>query len=188
MSESRPVGRDDELTAARAGDPAAIGALVLAHQRAVYSLALRMLGVRDLAEDLTQEVFMQLIDNLHGIESREHLAFWLRKVTTHRAIDRLRRRARIVMTPLDEQAQLFSTVDGGDPLFQRQLRFLLAELNPPARAVMLLRYQEDLDPAEIAKTLEMPVNTVKSLLKRSLDSLRQRFSDAAGTRREENSP
>jgi RNA polymerase sigma-70 factor (ECF subfamily) len=151
-----------------------MGELVRAHQRSVYSLALRMLGTRDLAEDLTQDVFMQLNGHLTSIESNEHLVFWLRKVTTNRAIDQLRRRSRIELTPLDEEAPMFSTVDGGDPLLQRHLRLLLLELSPPARAVMLLRYQEDLDPEDIALALDMPVNTVKSHLKRSLDLLRRR--------------
>lgn len=187
MSEPRPIAIEEQFAAARAGQSAALGALVLAHQRSVYSLALRMLGTRDLAEDLTQEVFMQMSDKLHCIESNAHLVFWLRKVTTHRAIDQLRRRARIEITPLDEAAQLFSTEDGGDPLLQRELQRLLADLSPPARAVMLLRYQEDLDPAEIARTLAMPLNTVKSHLKRSMEILRLQFIDAAGTCREEHS-
>ena len=50
---------------------------------------------------------------------------------------------------------------------------------PDARAVMLLRYQEDLDPVEIARTLDMSINTVKSHLKRSLTTLRARVMGAA---------
>jgi len=64
-------------------------------------------------------------------------------------------------------------VDGGDPLLQKHLRALLRDLTAPARAVLLLRYQEDLDPVEIARALDMPLNTVKSHLKRSLDTIRQ---------------
>jgi RNA polymerase sigma-70 factor (ECF subfamily) len=165
---------DEQLAKARLGEKNAMGALVRAHQRSVYSLALRMLGTRDLAEDLTQDVFMQLNGNLNSIQSAEHLVFWLRKVTTNRAIDQLRRRARIELTSLDEDAAMFGTVDGGDPLLQRHLRLLLSALSPPARAVMLLRYQEDLDPVDIARTLDMPLNTVKSHLKRSLEELRQK--------------
>lgn len=187
LNEPGPVGIDEQLAAARAGQSSAIGALVVAYQRTVYSLALRMLGARDLAEDLTQDVFMLLSDNLHRIESKEHLALWLRKVTSHRAIDRLRRRSRFAMTPLDEEAQMFSTVDDGDPLFQRQLQLVLSELTPPARAVLLLRYQEDLDPAQIAQTLDMPVNTVKSHLKRSLEHMRRTFDGAAENRPQGNS-
>jgi RNA polymerase sigma-70 factor (ECF subfamily) len=55
---------------------------------------------------------------------------------------------------------------------------LLGELAPHARAVMLLRYQEDRDVAEIAAMLDMPVNTVKSHIKRSLTALRGRMIGA----------
>jgi RNA polymerase sigma-70 factor (ECF subfamily) len=164
---------DGELARARLGDRAAFAVLIRAHQRAVYSLALRMLGNREMAEDLTQEVFMQLSGNFPLIESGRHLAFWLRKVTANRAIDQLRQQRRIELTGLDAEAEIFSTEAGEDPLLQRHLRALLAQLSPAARAVLLLRYQEDLDPMQIAETLNMPINTVKSHLKRSLDLLRE---------------
>ncbi len=176
---------DQQFIQARSGEPAALETLVRVHQRAVYSLALRMLGTRELAEDLTQEVFMEMNDNLSTIQSSEHLTFWLRRVTTNRAIDELRRRARIEITALDEESPVCSAADEADPLLQRHLSRLLAELAPAARAVMLLRYQEDLDPMEIAHTLDMPVNSVKSHLKRSLDFMRQRLTDTADTRRED---
>lgn len=179
------LGMDQQFIQARSGEPAALETLVRVHQRAVYSLALRMLGTRELAEDLTQEVFMEMNDNLSTIQSSEHLTFWLRRVTTNRAIDELRRRSRIEITALDEESPVCSAVDDADPLLQRHLSRLLAELAPAARAVMLLRYQEDLDPMEIAHTLDMPVNSVKSHLKRSLDFMRQRLTDTADTRRED---
>jgi RNA polymerase sigma-70 factor, ECF subfamily len=165
---------DEQLSRARLGESTGLSALVRAHQRSVYSLALRMLGTKDLAEDLTQDVFMQLSGNLNSIESNQHLAFWLRKVTANRAIDALRRRSRVVMTSLDEAEQLFSAEEGSDPLLQRHVRDLLQELTPQARAVLLLRFQEDLDPFDIARVLDMPINTVKSHLKRSLDTLREK--------------
>ena len=178
---------DEQLDRARSGERSALTVLVQAHQRSVYSLALRMLGTRDLAEDLTQEVFMQMNGSLRTIESNRHLGFWLRQVTTHRAIDQLRRRARVQMTSLDEEAQLFSAEEDSDPLLQRHLQTLLAELSPPARAVLLLRYQEDLDPVEIARTLDMPLNTVKSHLKRSLESMREKTLGMQSTRCEDSS-
>lgn len=182
LNEAAPGFSDEQLGKARAGEAAALASLIQAHQRSVYSLALRMLGTRDLAEDLTQDVFMQLSSNLKSIESNTHLKFWLRKVTSHRAIDQLRRRARIETMPLDEEITPSSTVDHGDPLLQRHLRLLLLNLSPPARAVLLLRYQEDLDPIDIAKTLDMPINTVKSHLKRSLEILRQETPNPAPVR------
>jgi RNA polymerase sigma-70 factor (ECF subfamily) len=178
---------DRELALARNGDAQALTALVLANQRSVYSLALRMLGTRDLAEDLAQDVFMQLNRNLKSIESREHLAFWLRKVTAFRAIDQLRQRARVATTSFDEDTHLGCDTQARDPLLQRHLKRLLEELSPPARAVVLLRYQEDLDPLDIARTLEMPINTVKSHLKRSLQIMRQNTPGARLNRGEDKS-
>jgi RNA polymerase sigma-70 factor (ECF subfamily) len=178
---------DDELAKARLGERTALAVLVQAHQRAVYSLALRMLGTRDLAEDLTQDVFMQLNGNLRAIESNKHLGFWLRRVTTNRAIDQLRRRSRMQMTSLDDEQPIFSAEEGADPMLQQHLRDLLSDLSPQARAVLLLRYQEDLDPVDIAQTLDMPINTVKSHLKRSLESMREKSTGMQSARCEDSS-
>ena len=187
MNDAAADPLDDELAKARSGQRAALGILVQAHQRSVYSLALRMLGTRDLAEDLTQEVFMQLNGHLRSIDSNRHLGFWLRQVTSNRAIDQLRRRTRLQLTSLEEETQLFSNDEDSDPLLQRHLKSLLAELSPPARAVLLLRFQEDLDPGDIARALDMPLNTVKSHLKRSLDSMREKTAGLLPMRCEDNS-
>jgi RNA polymerase sigma-70 factor (ECF subfamily) len=151
---------------------AAFAALVAANQKSVFGLAYRMLGTVDAAEDMAQEVFMQMHAKLNTLESAEHLRFWLRRVTANRAIDHLRRRQLVEVASLDGEAQYIGCEDPGDPLLQRRLQSLLLQLHPAARAVMTLRYQDDLDPGEIAQVLDMPVNTVKSHLKRSLESMR----------------
>lgn len=167
------------LTRALAGEAAAFGMLVRTHQRSVYSLALRMLADRHEAEDLAQEVFLGLHRNLSSVESPAHLAFWLRRVTLNRAIDRLRREPRQTVSLEDASSLVVEATEQRDPLLQRRLRALLAQLPPAPRAVMLLRYQEDLNPNEIARTLNMSINTVKSHLKRSLATLRERIGDGA---------
>jgi RNA polymerase sigma-70 factor, ECF subfamily len=168
----------DALARARAGDAAAFSTLVRQHQRAVYTLAVRMLSDRHKAEDLAQEVFIRLHRKLALMQSDTHLRFWLRQVTSRLAIDRLRREPRHELVPLTEDLPLAAESTTGDPMLQRQLRALIAQLPASARAVVLLRYQEDLDPSEIARTLEMPINTVKSHLKRSLEQLRERLTGA----------
>ena len=179
VNDQQAGASDDPLCRARAGDSAAFADLLRAYQRSVFSLALRMLSDRQRAEDLAQEVFLQLHRHLSGIESQAHLAFWLRKVTVNRAIDRLRREPRYAAVALE----LIPADDpgGGDPLLQRRLRELVGLLPTAARAVVLLRYQEDLDPVEIARTLNMSINTVKSHLTRSLATLRERLGEDAGT-------
>ena len=179
MSEDPALETEELLTRALAGDAAAFGMLVRAQQRSVYSLALRMLSDRQKAEDLAQEVFLQLHRNLASVESGAHLHFWLRKVTVNRSIDRLRREPRFEALPLEAADAVACEAQDADPLLLRRLNSLMKQLPAAPRAVLLLRYQEDLDPTEIARILSMSVNTVKSHLKRSLSLLREHLGETA---------
>jgi len=165
------------LARARGGDTQAFASLVRTHQGSVFSIGLRMLQRRDLAEDLAQDVFLQLYRKLDSIESLEHMGFWLRRVASNLAIDRLRRMPYTAAQP-DPEREIPSEDRPEDPLMSRELMRLLGELPPAPRAVMVLRYQEDRDLAEIATLLDMPVNTVKSHIKRSLTTLRSRMIGA----------
>ena len=102
MKASDAWSADELLTRARAGESSAFAALVRRYQRTVYSIALRMLNDRHRAEDLAQEVFLQLYRTLDSIASDTHLAFWLRKVAMNRAIDRMRQESRHDREPLTE--------------------------------------------------------------------------------------
>lgn len=173
-----PANPDDErLARARAGDGPAFADMVRRHQASVFSLAWRMLGARDQAEELAQDVFLQLHRSLGTIESAAHLRFWLRRVVCHRAIDRVRQRPRTRVAALDDVPEPASSIRPDDPILRRRLTAALETLSVAARSVVLLRYQDDLDPTEIARVLDMPLNTVKSHLKRSLVSLRRRWSE-----------
>jgi RNA polymerase sigma-70 factor (ECF subfamily) len=173
-----PAAADEALwlPRAQAGDAAAFRQLVRRHQARVYSIALRFTGRRPDAEELAQDVFVQLHGALAQITDSAHLKHWLLRTVSHRCIDRLRqqsRRPRLVsIDALREAGDVPALEVQGDPLADNRLRQLLLQLAPDARAVLLLRFQEDLDPADIAGALDMPVNTVKSHLRRSLDWLR----------------
>jgi RNA polymerase sigma-70 factor, ECF subfamily len=160
------------LARAQRGELAAFRELIRAHQDLVYTLALRMLKVPEDAEELAQDVFVSAHRHLAKITCAAHLLFWLRRTVCHRAIDQLRRRPLHAALPLDTVAEVAVADVSRDPLLERRLRDLVSRLPPMARAVVLLKYQEDLDPSEIATTLDMPLNTVKSHLQRSLASLR----------------
>jgi RNA polymerase sigma-70 factor (ECF subfamily) len=167
--------RDRRLARARGGDLDAFADLVRHHQRLVFGIACRMLDDRAAAEDLAQDVFVQLHRHLSTIESDAHLASWLRRVVAHRAIDAVRERKRRPVTPIDAVAEPAGPpAEERDPLLVQSLRQQVASLPPAARAVVVLRYQRELGPVEIAETLDMPLNTVKSHLKRSLAVLRAR--------------
>jgi len=154
--------------------------IVRDHQAMVFSLAWHFLRDRALAEELAQEVFLELHRHLADIQSPEHLVFWLRKVASRRCIDQTRRRAFWPKFRLDEVPEPVAKTRQTDPMLSRALGKLVASLPEKARAVVILRYQEDLDPSDIAQVLDMPVATVKSQLQRSLDILRDKLARTVG--------
>lgn len=167
---------DDPLARAQAGDHDAFAALIEEHEAMVFSIALHFFGDRGRAEELAQEVFLQLFRSLGAIESASHLLFWLRQVTTRRCIDQIRKpRPRLVS--IDEMQHLPAAGEMRDALFDRRLRELIAGLPEMQRVVVTLRYQEDLDPSEICRIVNLPVNTVKSHLHRALQSLRKKLGE-----------
>ena len=157
---------------APAGQALDFDELMRAHQSMVFSMAWHFLHDRESAEEVAQEVFLSLHRNLSGIQSPAHAAFWLRKVTVQRSFDEGRRRKRRPQVALDDIAEPAAAARQEDPMLGETLRRLIATLAEAPRMVMVLRYQEDLDPMEIGKLLDMPVATVKSHLQRSLALLR----------------
>jgi RNA polymerase sigma-70 factor (ECF subfamily) len=151
--------------------------LVDEHQSMVYSLALRMTGDRGLAEEIAQDVFMELdkslSQNRSKIESAEHACWWLRRVTMSRSTDALRRRrvrGMDLWVALDDHHGV-NAEEKGSPLGTR-LEYLMTTLPEAQRSALILRYQEDMMPEEIATMLDAPVATVKSNLQRGLKLLR----------------
>jgi RNA polymerase sigma-70 factor (ECF subfamily) len=166
------------LARAQGGDHDAFAELIERHEAMVYSLAWNFFGDRGVAEEVAQDVFLQLYRSLATIESDSHLLFWLRQVTTRRCIDQ-RRRVRMKAVSLDDAAEVRAVEKPADPLFDRRLRRHIAELPEKQRAIVTLRYQEDLDPAEICRIVGLPVNTVKSHLHRALQALRRKLEKSS---------
>lgn len=141
----------------------------------MFSLAYHFLQDRALAEDVAQEVFFQLYRERDALEGEQHIRYWLRKVTSHRSIDAARRRKIRPRLALEDIREPAARERAPDPILNETLRKLVATLPETPRMVVILRYQEDMDPSEIAETLGMPVATVKSHLHRSLGMLREKM-------------
>jgi RNA polymerase sigma-70 factor, ECF subfamily len=148
------------------------------HQSMVFSIARRIVHDPSLAEEVAQDVFLELYEHLPSLASEEHVVHWLRRVTVHRSIDQARRRLR---RPQDYAALSFAepgvaepaaVSQNADPWLAERLRQMIEALPIMPRTVIVLRYQEGLGPEEIAAVLEMPVATVKSHLQRALKVLR----------------
>lgn len=157
------------------------GELIHQHSAMVFSVALRLVGDRALAEEIAQDVFLELHNWLPRLESADHVRHWLRRVATHRATDALRRR----MVRPEGQSEVWDekhdrpATGGGHhregPLSTAVERMLLS-LSVAQRTVLVLRYGEDLSPDEIARITGEPVATVKSHLQRGLQLLRRKGS------------
>jgi len=171
-----PRSGEQLLPRAISGDRDAFAGLVRCNQAMVFSLAWHSLRNEAQAEDLAQDVFLELHKVLRTLESDAHVTNWLRRVTSHRCIDQARRRGTRQDVALDEIVEPAAPAESGpDPLLREKLRRLTASLPDTAREVLLLRYQEDMEPGEIASLLEMPLNTVKSHLQRTLQMLRTKL-------------
>ena len=172
------AGREEDrlklaLTGSVQGDSMAFAELVREHQGMVFSIAYHYLQDRSLAEDLAQEVFLELYQSLGKIQSPAHLTYWLRRVTANRCIDHGRKKVRRREMALEETPEPAASDPSVDPLLLKRLQQSVAGLPERQRMVVILRFQEGLGPAEIADALNMPVNTVKSTLHRSLEELRK---------------
>src|SRR5579863_6563182 len=156
----------------------AFAALVRQHQSMVFSMAYAFLRDRSIAEEVAQDVFLELHRTLPVLDSPAHIVNWLRRATAHRSIDRQRRRRTWLrfFWPMEQAPEPAAPAAQGDILLSGALRQLIASLPDKPRLVMILRYQEDMEAAEIADVLNMPLGTVKSHLQRSLKLLRDKLS------------
>ncbi len=185
----RYVDRDDPaiialVERAQQGELPAFNQLVLRYQDGVYSLALRMLGAQEPAEDATQEAFIrawQRIDSFRGGSFRS----WLFTIVANLARDELRRRARRPQTSLDaarddpdrpdldpaDTEPLPEAIAEQDEL-RRALEAALRELPDDWREIVLLSDVHGMDYQEIATTTGLALGTVKSRLSRARGRLR----------------
>lgn len=153
--------------------------LIEQHQRMVFSIALRVAGEYGTAEEVAQDVFLELFRSGEKLESADHTKFWLRRVTVHRATDAIRRHLRQPESGADEWMEEVHSpaTDTAAPVsfgVAAKLDDLLRGLPENLRVPVVLRYQEEMMPEEIAKLLGQPLATVKSHLQRGLQLMRRK--------------
>src|SRR5437879_4288912 len=119
--------------------------IVHSHQAMVYSIAYNFLHNAAVAEEVAQDVFLQLYENRHMVGTDSHLVSWLRRTATHRCIDASRRRSFCNEIQLEELPDVPDHLPAADPLLQERLRRLVASLPEKPRMVVILRYGEDMD-------------------------------------------
>jgi RNA polymerase sigma-70 factor, ECF subfamily len=168
-----------------AGDEAACADLVNEHQRMVVQLALNLLGDRDEALDLSQEVFLRVFRTIHRFRGQSSLRTWIYRIAVNQARNRhrfWRRRHRADQVSLDAHvAEHGDFLSGGDArpdrmLAQKELaarlQTALDHLPFDQRTAIVLREIDGLSYEEIAYSLGVAVGTVKSRLTRARQALR----------------
>ena len=173
------------------GDEAACGELVAEHQRMVVQLAMNLLGDRDEALDLSQEVFLRVFRTIHRFRGQSSLRTWIYRIAVNQARNRhrfWRRRHRADQVSLDAHVATHGEFRTGaeagpDRVFAQkelaaQLQAALDALPFDQRTAIVLREIDGLSYDEIAYSLGVAVGTVKSRLTRARQTLRLELREA----------
>jgi len=175
----------------RQGDPQAFARLVAIHEGMVLNLAARLLGDREEAKDIAQDVFLQVYRTLPRFEGRSTVRTWIYRIVVNQARNRhrfWRRRHRDEQVSLDQHVAAHGDVlRGPGPAPDRvlaqkelaeQLQQALERLPFEQRTAIVLREVDGLSYEEIAYSLNLAVGTVKSRLTRARQALRADLRDA----------
>lgn len=169
---------DNIITAAAQGDAAAFERIYRGCAGQVYSTAFRIVNNRECAAEVTQEVFITVYRKLPSFAFRSSFSTWLYRISVNAAIDRARKTTREQgrTVAYDEQTMAGETTTTAEDALDREparqlITRLLAALNPDQRACIVLRNIDGLSYEEIAATLKINVNTVRSRLKRAREKL-----------------
>ncbi len=162
----------------RAGEQGAMSELYDRYSSVVYGVALRVLQDAAAAEDVLQDIFLQLWRKPDAFDSsRGSLVAWLAVIARHRAIDRLRQRR--PETDIEEVV-IASSTDLRDEtersLVIEKVRAALGEMNEDQRKALEMAYFQGLTHAEIAEKTGEPLGTIKTRIRSGLRVLRARFA------------
>ena len=165
------------VTAMKAGDQSAMAELYDRYSSIVYAVALRVLGDTGTAEDILQDVFLQLWRNPGAFDSaRGSLGAWLAVITRNRAIDALRRRR--PETDIEDVIVSVAPDLAGEADRSRaaeRVRGVLGSMSGPQRAALEMAYFEGLSHSEIATKTGEPLGTIKTRIRAGLMALRKAF-------------
>jgi len=166
-------GEDRELVERFArGESRAFDTIVEKYEQRVYAIALRMTGNVEDARDAMQDVFISALRALRSFRGDAQLSTWIHRVAVNASLDVLRKRKRHVAQPLEEAGERPSDDVGPEDAAARAARAVevqraLQAVSEEHRAVLVLHDLQDLDYAETAAALDIPVGTVKSRLHRA---------------------
>jgi RNA polymerase sigma-70 factor (ECF subfamily) len=165
---------EDLMTAVASGNETALAALIDRYAASVHAYLLRHSGNREDADDLLQETWVRVARSAKSFDTARRFRSWIYGIATNLARDLFRRR----MTrerALRDLATHPPAASGADSVDRSELREHIAKLPENMRAVLLLRYYEEMSEAEMAEVLNVPHGTIKSRLHAALRRLRGEY-------------
>ncbi len=167
----------EAISQCQAGEPEALGILFQLHHQAVFRTAYGITRNYDLAEDITQQVFIELFTAIQRYDPRRPFPPWLHRIAVHKSLDELRRPANRDVPIGDDDNLPSPTPSPDDEAEKSELRATILDalggLEPKQRAVLVLRYYHDFGEAEMAVALRCRPGTVKSRLHYAQRRLRE---------------
>lgn len=187
------------LAACQDGDRAALGTLLERHQDRLFNVCLRMVSNRDDALEVCQDAMLKIVEHIDGYRGDSKLTTWMTRIAMNASISHLRKRR------IRRHGSLEATANGdpggdergsdirsrledeGEPEpgervqtgeMLEHLSLALDRVDDQFRSVLVLRDIEEMDYAQIAETLDLPIGTVKSRLFRARLALRQEMEKA----------
>jgi RNA polymerase sigma-70 factor, ECF subfamily len=198
---NRPIAFDDAalVEACRKGQMQAFTSLIAKYQDRLFNGVLRMCGDRDEAADLCQEAFVRAIEKIAGFRGHSQFYTWLFRIAVNLTISRRRSAGRVRLASLSSDPELgdgqaaaltseLAAQREADPVkkamdeeTKRRVLEALEALDDEYRVVVVLRDIEDMDYAQMAGVLALPVGTVKSRLHRARLMLKEKLADLVGS-------
>jgi len=182
------------VAASQDGDTLAFNRLVLKWEKAIFNLALRMLQDPDEAAEAAQEVFLSAFKNIRRFRRDARFSTWLYRIAVNHCITRLRKKPPGIHLSLDDRTddeeplanRLASPGSHEQDLLReesrRRVRTAMQGLPAEQKAVVELKFFQDLTFEEISAICEAPLSTIKSRLYSGLESLKLRLGDLSATR------
>ena len=187
-----PVSDHELVTRAQTGSEKAYRELLGRYQRPVFSIIYRMIRDREQAEDLAQETFVRVFNNIDRYDPRFKFSSWIFKIATNLTIDHIRRKelntvsidgSRNAVTAEQIEATsitIASDDENPEELLEakelgEEIEGAIGKLRPEYKAAILLRHVEGREYQEIAEILSLPLGTVKTYIHRGRNELREQL-------------
>jgi len=188
--ERSPKIQKEVIEGCKAGDEKAFSEIVLTYQKKVFNISFRMLGNREEAKELSQEVFLTVLESIKGLKEAVKFESWLTQITLNHCRNRwkyLKRRQYFKTDSLDDpietedgemERQVFDPSDNPETTFEKKMirQFVhrgLMKLKEDQREMIVLRDLQGYSYEELGEMFSLPEGTIKSRLHRARMDLKE---------------